>query len=217
MATTSVNNSNAAVFTSLNANSTRNSTSETEDRFLKLLVAQIQNQDPLNPLDNHQVTSQMAQINTVNGIDKLNRTVAALGTQFASLQVMQGASLVGRQVTVPGDGLQIENNIGSGGFELASAADQVRVEILGPGSHVVDTMKLGALGSGQHDFDWPARNVGADSTLRFRVVAVSGAANVGATLLTRDRVEAVSTRGDTLTLELARGGAIAWTEVREFN
>ena len=43
-----------------------------EDRFLKLLVAQMQNQDPLNPMDNAQVTSQMAQINTVSGIDKLN-------------------------------------------------------------------------------------------------------------------------------------------------
>ena len=44
----------------------------TSDRFLKLLVAQMQNQDPLNPMDNAQVTSQMAQINTVTGIDKLN-------------------------------------------------------------------------------------------------------------------------------------------------
>ena len=43
-----------------------------QDRFLKLLVAQMQNQDPLNPMDNAQVTSQMAQINTVSGIEKLN-------------------------------------------------------------------------------------------------------------------------------------------------
>ena len=48
------------------------------DRFLKLLVAQMQNQDPLNPMDNAQVTSQMAQINTVNGIEKLNQTVNKL-------------------------------------------------------------------------------------------------------------------------------------------
>ncbi|MEO7151273.1 MAG: flagellar hook capping FlgD N-terminal domain-containing protein, partial [Burkholderiaceae bacterium] len=48
------------------------------DRFLKLLVAQMQNQDPLNPMDNAQVTSQMAQINTVNGIEKLNTTVQGL-------------------------------------------------------------------------------------------------------------------------------------------
>ncbi|MBL8324319.1 MAG: flagellar hook assembly protein FlgD, partial [Rubrivivax sp.] len=48
------------------------------ERFLKLLVTQMQNQDPLNPLDNAQITSQMAQINTVSGVEKLNDTVAGL-------------------------------------------------------------------------------------------------------------------------------------------
>ena len=64
------------------------------DRFLKLLVAQMQNQDPLNPMDNAQVTSQMAQINTVNGIEKLNTTVQGLSGQFMQMQAMQGAALV---------------------------------------------------------------------------------------------------------------------------
>jgi flagellar basal-body rod modification protein FlgD len=118
---------------------------------------------------------------------------------------------------VPGDGVFVDGGFGSGSFELASAADQVRVEILGPGGHVVDTIPFGALGAGPHEFAWAAPNVDADSALRFRVVAQRGTANVGATLLMRDRVEAVSTRGDTLTLELARGASVAWTEVREFN
>ena len=55
-------------------------TTITADRFLKLLVAQMQNQDPLNPMDNAQVTSQMAQINTVTGIDKLNTTLPSYET-----------------------------------------------------------------------------------------------------------------------------------------
>ena len=54
----------------------------TSERFLKLLVAQMQNQDPLSPMDNAQVTSQMAQINTVSGIEKLNTTVEGLNNQF---------------------------------------------------------------------------------------------------------------------------------------
>ena len=79
----------------------------TSDRFLKLLVAQMKNQDPLNPMDNAQVTSQMAQINTVTGIDKLNSTVQGLSTQFVQLQAMQGASLVGRDVIVAGNKLSV--------------------------------------------------------------------------------------------------------------
>ena len=107
-------------------------TTVTADRFLKLLVAQMKNQDPLSPMDNAQVTSQMAQINTVSGIEKLNNTVAGLATQFTQLQAIQGASLVGHDVVVPGNGLQITNAVGEGGFELTAPADQVKVEILSP-------------------------------------------------------------------------------------
>ena len=89
-----------------------------EDRFLKLLVAQMQNQDPMNPLDNAQVTSQMAQINTVTGNDKLNTTVAGLNGQLVQLQALQGATLVGRAVTVAGDRLAVVDGQGVGGFEL---------------------------------------------------------------------------------------------------
>ena len=130
----------------------------TSDRFLKLLVAQMKNQDPLNPMDNAQVTSQMAQINTVTGIDKLNTTVAGLSAQFMQMQAMQGASLVGHDVIVPGNKLDIDavSAIGQGGFEIQTPADAVKVEILSPSGAVVQTLNLGAQGAGMHSFDWPA-------------------------------------------------------------
>lgn len=58
-----------------------------QDRFLKLLVTQMKNQDPLKPLDNAEVTSQLAQISTVSGIDKLNSTLQQLVTLF-NLQLL---------------------------------------------------------------------------------------------------------------------------------
>jgi flagellar basal-body rod modification protein FlgD len=187
------------------------------DRFLKLLVAQMQNQDPLNPMDNAQVTSQMAQINTVNGIEKLNTTVAGLSSQFVQMQALQGAALVGRDVIVPGKVLSIEDGVGQGGFELTSAADHVKVEILSPSGQVVDTLQLGAQTSGRHSFDWPAKDTDADAGLTFRVTATSGAATLSTTALMRDRVDAVSTSGDTLTLELARSGSVPYSDIKAFN
>jgi flagellar basal-body rod modification protein FlgD len=62
-----------------------NSASDMGDRFLKLLVTQMRNQDPLNPLDNAQVTTQMAQINTVSGIDKLNKSFEALSGKLEGI------------------------------------------------------------------------------------------------------------------------------------
>jgi flagellar basal-body rod modification protein FlgD len=189
-----------------------------EDRFLKLLVAQMQNQDPLNPLDNAQVTSQMAQINTVSGLDKLNRTVEGLNSQFVQLQALQGASLVGREVSVPGDRLQVQGGKAEAGFELQGPADRVKVEILSGAGQVIDTLQLGAQTSGRHHFEWGAGNKAAEgSALRFRVTAESGAARVGSTALMRDVVEAVSTTGQGLQLGLRHGGDKRYDEIKSFH
>ncbi|MEO7152744.1 MAG: flagellar hook capping FlgD N-terminal domain-containing protein, partial [Burkholderiaceae bacterium] len=179
--------------------------------------AQMQNQDPLNPMDNAQVTSQMAQINTVNGIEKLNTTVQGLSGQFAQLQALQGASLVGRDVVVPGNLLDIDNGVGQGGYELAGPADAVKVEVLAPSGQVVETLNLGAQGSGLHGFDWVAGSATNDSALRFRVTATTGGVNSSATALMRDKVDAVTTTGTGFNLELEHAGSVGYSTVRAFN
>jgi flagellar basal-body rod modification protein FlgD len=187
------------------------------DRFLKLLVAQMQNQDPLNPLDNAQVTSQMAQINTVSGIARLNETVQGLNTQFMQMQALQGAALVGRDVVVPGDRLEVTGGTGQGGYALEAPAKAVKVEVLNAGGHVIDTLQLGAASAGRHRFEWDASRAGTDTNLTFRVTAANGGATLPATALVHDRVTAVSTSGDTLMLELARGGSTPYASVRAFH
>ena len=89
MATSAIQNNSPSAAAGAAAASASGSGANTEDRFLKLLVAQLQNQDPLNPMDNAQVTTQMAQIQTVSGIDKLNTTVQGLNAQFAQLQALR--------------------------------------------------------------------------------------------------------------------------------
>ena len=189
----------------------------TSERFLKLLVAQMQNQDPLSPMDNAQVTSQMAQINTVSGIEKLNTTVQTLSAQFAQTQAVQGAALVGKDVVVPGNRMDIADGVGQAGFELSGAADHVKVEILAPSGAVVETLNLGAAGAGLHSFDWPAGTATNDSGLTFRVTATAGGVATTSTALMRDRVTAVATGGTELRLELERSGSIAWSAVKALN
>ena len=191
----------------------------TSDRFLKLLVAQMKNQDPLNPMDNAQVTSQMAQINTVTGIDKLNTTVAGLSAQFMQMQAMQGASLVGHDVIVAGNKLDIDDAtaIGQGGFEIQTPADAVKVEILAPSGAVVQTLNLGAQGAGMHSFDWPAGAATDSSGLTFRVTATAGGVAIASTPLMRDRVDAVTTNGNSFNLELAKSGSTPYAQVKALN
>ena len=191
----------------------------TSDRFLKLLVAQMKNQDPLNPMDNAQVTSQMAQINTVTGIDKLNATVAGLSAQFMQMQAMQGATLVGHDVIVAGNKLDIDaaTATGQGGFELQIPADAVKVEILSPSGAVVQTLNLGAESGGVHSFNWPSGTATSGSGLTFRVTATAGGVATKVTPLMRDRVDAISTTGTTFNLELESSGTVPYSAVKAFN
>ena len=87
------------------------STTATQDRFMTLLVAQLKNQDPMSPMDNAQMTSQMAQINTVTGIQQVNDTLKSMATQFTSLQVLQGSSMVGHNVLVASNTLSINSGV----------------------------------------------------------------------------------------------------------
>ena len=187
------------------------------DRFLKLLVTQMQNQDPLNPMDNAQITSQMAQINTVNGIEKLNTTVDGLNGQFVQLQALTGASLVGHDVTVKGDRLPLAGGAAVAGFEMDSTAERVKIEVLSPGGRVVDTLDLGTQPAGSHSFTWSGKGLADDPGYRFRVVATNGTAAVTATPLMRDRVEAVHTSGNRLVLQTTHSGPVAYSDVKGFN
>jgi flagellar basal-body rod modification protein FlgD len=210
-----INASNSAGATTATV-STQNA-QDASDRFLKLLVTQMQNQDPLNPMDNAQVTSQMAQISTVTGIEKLNTTVGGLNGQFVQMQALQGASLVGRTITVQGSRLDIEQGTAVGGFDLASTADNVKVEILNGAGKTVDTLQLGAQGAGRHGFDWPAGDVANGGGYQFRVTATSGTNKIGVTPLARDRVNAVDIGGGSLQLQTDFSGSVAYADVKAIN
>ncbi len=220
MATPAVNAS-SNTFTALNASSSASTPTANEagsaDRFLKLLVTQLQNQDPLNPMDNAQVTSQMAQINTVSGIEKLNTTVQGLNNQFLQMQAITGAALVGRDITVAGNRVAVENGVGVGGFELDGTASSVKVEVLNPGGRVLQTLDLGTQPAGRHSFDWTATGVPDGADHRFRVTATNGTVAVASTPLMRDRVDAVSSSGNRLLIDTQYSGSVSYADVKAFN
>ncbi|MGA0611601.1 flagellar hook assembly protein FlgD [Caldimonas sp. KR1-144] len=218
MSTSGVNNDSGLAALAAQTASQSTKKEDASERFLKLLVTQMQNQDPLNPMDNAQVTSQMAQISTVTGIDKLNDSVTALGAQMVSQQALQGAALIGRTVLLEGNKLHLnDERVAAAGFELSSAADSVKIEVLSPAGRVIDTIDLGAQPAGRGGFEWkPAANVSTDGAT-FRVVAKSGATTLSATPLTADLVNAVSTGGDGLTLELLFGGPVAYNKIKAFS
>ena len=189
---------------------------EAQDRFLKLLVAQLNNQDPMNPLDNAQMTSQIAQINTVTGIETLNASVKELVSQYSAQQFMQGAAMVGKQVLVEGDTLAVDTETGKGkaAFDLAGSAASVEVQVLDANGKQIGRVEMGALPAGRFNFEWDASQYEGDSAPRFKVVAANGDTAVASTSLAIDKVSAVSMDGGTLQLQLSRGGSTAQQGVK---
>lgn len=178
---------------------------DTQDRFLKLLVAQMKNQDPMNPMENAQLTSQIAQIQTVTGIDQLNTSIEKMNAQFSQNASMQGVSLIGRDVTTAGNRLQVASDGAVGTFSLAGAADNVTVTVTTAAGTVVDTVQLGAATAGRHNFMWSQEGYSGTQDLRFTVNATRGATPVSSETFSRDRVVAVNTDGAKLSFVLASG------------
>ena len=93
---------NPSVLTNTTGASSSSSASDLQSNFLTLLVTQLKNQDPTNPMENNELTTQLAQINTVSGIEKLNTTLGSISGQINSNQSMQASTLIGHGVMVPG-------------------------------------------------------------------------------------------------------------------
>lgn len=197
------------------------SAADQEDRFMKLLVAQMKNQDPLNPMDNAQMTSQVAQINTVGGIEKLNTTVASLLSAFQSVQAQSAMQLPGRSVLVGGQSLTLAEGSATGGVDLAADAAAVRVDILDAAGQVVQTLPLGKGGAGVRSFTWDGKAADGsqlpDGSWRMRVTATNAQGQaVEATALTAARVESVSQRDGAVQLDLGTAGSRAWADIHSF-
>lgn len=196
---------------------TKSTTDASADRFLKLLVTQMQNQDPLNPMDNAQVTSQMAQINTVTGLDKLNNTVKEVSSNFGQMQLLQAANLVGHQVMIEGNQLNLDTKGKAvGAYDLDANARTVTIEVMNASGSVVDTIKPGTLAAGRHDFEWtPPDGVSKNQAFTFKVNATTGNTKIGTTNLMLDQVDAVSnTSTGAVNLELRHSGTMAYSKVK---
>jgi len=201
------------------ANTTAN---DSQDRFLKLLVTQMRNQDPLNPMDNAQVTSQLAQISTVGGIDKLNNSMAGMAAAMTAASGLQNAGLIGRNVVVAGDLARFDGTSPVPvGVELLGAADKVDIAIVDGSGTPVRRIAFGALPQGTSTFEWDGRN---DAGVRMgagdyalEVKASSGGSAVAASTLIGGRVDSISVSGTSSRLNLHGLGGVDVTQVRRID
>lgn len=119
-----------------------------QNDFLTLLTTQLEHQDPLNPQSPSDFAAELAQFTTASGVQTLNTT---LGTGSG----LQAASLVGKNVAVPGNALVLgSGGAANGAFNLSAAAKDVNVAVLNASGSIVNTIDLGPMAAGSQNFAW---------------------------------------------------------------
>jgi flagellar basal-body rod modification protein FlgD len=200
------------------------------DKFMTLLVTQLKNQDPLNPLDNAQITSQLAQLSTVTGVNKLNATLESLKASYQSAEALSATNLIGHGVLVEGNYTNLISGKAILGVELASPADDVQVIITDPKTGKdVQAIDLGPQQAGTLPLAWdgvpdPTKldSSGKPVTLpdggyTFRVVATRGGQPLtDAKALAFDSVVSVTTSGpDGIKLNLPIKGQVTLADIKQ--
>lgn len=157
--------SSADLFDSLNqARDSKSKSQETQDRFLKLLITQLQNQDPMNPVDNAQSTTQMAQMSTVTGIENLNASITSMMTTFNAGQSYQAAALIGKQVLAEGDTMQFDGKTEvTGELDVPDGGARVTVTIYNANNQKVDEISLGDQKAGRQSVSWDGKDASGNT------------------------------------------------------
>jgi len=195
------------------------SPADLQNTFLQLLVAQLKNQDPTNPMDSSQMTSQLAQISTVQGISQLNTSLTSLSTQLAAGQQSQAALLIGSTVLAPGNSISVASGkTGAFGVQLASAVSDLQVVVKNSAGTIVNTIDLGKQSAGTIPVGWTptdsAGNALPDGNYTITAAGTINGQQATATTLTGATVQGVVTQSTgTAGLVLSNGSTVGLTSV----
>ncbi len=178
--------------------------------FLELMITQLQNQDPMQPMEGAEFISQMAQFSTVEEIGGVSRSVESLADSLGATTALQAATMVGRSVLIEGDTSQLgADSPLLGGVELPSPISNGVVQIFDTSGQLVRELPLGQQGRGVATFEW-------DGTMSDGSTADPGTYYINAAFMNGDTQQAlptfVASKVTSITLNAAGGGSEIVTE-----
>lgn len=190
--------------------------------FLKLMVAQLKNQDPLKPMENGDFLGQMAQFSSVTGLQDLQASFNQLAGVMQSNQALQASALVGRSALVPGNTAVLSSGQAvSGAVDLPASTSDVALAVTDQSGKVIRLMSMGPQASGLTSVQWDGKTDAGElaPSGRYKIVAnavIDGKVQAVDTLVAA-RVESVTLGrgGQESTLNLAGLGSLEMSKVRQ--
>lgn len=192
-----------------------------KNEFLELLVAQLNNQNPLEPQSNGEFIAQLAQFSTVEGVEKLNSSVESIMSGFQSSQALQASSLVGRKVIIPSEKAVVDTSeTFKASLVLPQSSSNVFVNVYAADGSLATRINMGAQEAGQVSFMWDGKNSDGETmppgTYKFEAQASIDGENKGLYTLLPANVDSVTLgqgNGELL-LNLAGLGSVPLSQVQ---
>ncbi|NMZ44378.1 flagellar hook assembly protein FlgD [Pseudomonas oryzihabitans] len=200
---------------------TKKSSQLGKDEFLKLMVAQMNNQNPLEPQGNGEFIAQLAQFSTVEGITNLNTSVSSILSGSQSSQALQASTLVGRKVIVDTDKVKVDTSADfKGALNLTASSPNVWVNVYNDAGNQVNRLNLGQQSSGLVNFTWDGTDANGKKldagTYRFEAQANVNDTTTAMKTSLPANVDSVTLgqNGGEMTLNLAGVGSIGISKVQ---
>lgn len=168
MAINDVSSSTSVLDQYRSTSSTENTENELgKNAFLELMVAQLNNQNPLEPQDNQAFVAQLAQFSSVEGLDNLNSTAEQMMSEFTSNAALQASSLVGQSVIVEGNdtGLLTTGGVVSGYTDLEASNSDMVLTIEDASGQTLEQIPLGNREAGAMSVRWDGYNLMVDGDI----------------------------------------------------
>lgn len=192
-----------------------------KNEFLELLVAQLNNQNPLEPQSNGEFIAQLAQFSTVEGVEKLNASVGDILSGFHSSQALQASSLVGRKVIIAANEAMVDTaETFKGSVLVPQSSSNVLVSVYDSAGSVVAKVNMGAQEGGNQSFMWDGKNSDGETLppgkYKFKAEGSFNGENQGLYTLLPANVDSVtlSPQGGELLLNLAGLGTVPLSQVQ---
>jgi flagellar basal-body rod modification protein FlgD len=162
--------------------STAKSTTMGQDEFLKMFMAQMKNQDPLNPMQGSDMAAQLAQFSSVEQLTKVNTNLESMKSSQDESTRLDALNFIGKEIVASGNALSLEEGkVAEGRFDLSESA-QCSVLIKNSSGTTVGSFSLGTLGPGAHTFQWSGHdssgNLLSPGTYNFQVMGKTSAGKI---------------------------------------
>jgi len=198
----------------------RTSTLGQED-FLKLLMTQLQNQDPMEPMDNGEFMGQMAQFSTVQGVTEMGESIDGLVSIYQGQQMSANASMIGKKALVNGNWAQLEGGKLAGAIDLTTAANDLRVDVKSESGELMASIGLGSKMAGTQEFSWDGikqdGTTAPEGNYYLSASAVRDGQSTVPAMQVYGTVNSVQMKGGEVTLNVSGQGNVSFNNVKRIS